>query len=104
MIKQRFYVVVSLKWIIDAKEEFLYPRDTRIAITGYRESEGINDLFSVIVEFLDVADSDTRGATRAKLYALAEEMESHLPTIGEKFVLTAGAKPIAECIVLQQFS
>jgi len=102
MNKNRPYVIVSIKWLLTAEEEFLYPRDPRVAITGYRAGRGIGDIFSVVVEFLEAVNSGTRGATRATIQALAEEMESRLPTVGETFVLTAGTKPVADCVVLEK--
>jgi hypothetical protein len=33
---------------------------------------------------------------KAKIYALAEEMEARLPPIGEVLIVTAGSTPVAE--------
>jgi len=102
MNKNRPYVIVSYKWLLAANKDCPYPRDTKVAITGYREEKGIGDLFSVVVEFLDAGQSGTFGATRAAIQALVEEMDSRMPVEGERLILTAGSKPVAECIVIEE--
>jgi len=90
--------LVSLQWIVD--DQFRYPTSPCIAVNGYRNSKGIDDLFSVIVEFIGVEPQDIPKCTRAQLQALSDNMSDRLPGQGELFIVTAGTKPIAECRVI----
>ena len=55
-------------------------------------------LFSVYVRFYS-PDLITSKWRRAKIYALATEMEDRLPAVGEVLVITAGKTPVAEATI-----
>jgi len=99
------YVIASIKWLQTANEDLIHHlRDNKISITGYRSTDGAAGLFSVVVEFLDVPSNGPRGSKKVKIYALVEDMESRLPDLGELLVLTAGTRPVAECIVVEKIT
>jgi hypothetical protein len=93
-IEEKRFVEGDLRWLIENPTS-----STTAGITGYRKQHGPDDLFSVYVIFSS-RDSQTSHWQRAKLFALAPEMEERLPSVGEKFVLTAGMRPVAEIVVV----
>ena len=83
------FVIARLEWLIAE------PTNSPSAgITAYREQIGTEDLFSVFVRFQQTTTS-SEVWSEAKIFALVEEMESRLPTIGGRLVLTAGEMPVA---------
>lgn len=82
-------VVARLQWLIEE------PTSSPTAgLTCYRADLGPRDLFSVFVQFESAAH--VAGPwEKAKIFALAEDMESRLPSKGEVLVLTAGERPVA---------
>lgn len=96
--KKRRYVIGKLRWLIDNPTT-----NPSAGLTGYREGLGLDDLFSVFVRFESPVDH-IGPWMNAKVYALAEDFESRLPSIGGRLILTAGENPVAivnvvaECI------
>jgi len=91
------YVVANFKWLVPTGY-FPYAKDLRIATTGFREAEGIDDLFSIIVEFLGVDQKSIPACEQIRIYALNPAMNYRLPLKGESFIVTAGFKPVASCL------
>jgi hypothetical protein len=77
-------------------DDFPFPRDKRFACTGFREDEGIEEMFSIMVNLK--GDGDVREASEAELEALVDSMSSKLPKCGERFYITSGKSVVAECV------
>lgn len=86
----RRHVIAQLHWL--TQEPLL--QSSRLYLTGFREKLGMEDLFSVVIEFSN-PDTGTTLRGRVKIFALAEAMEYRLPSMGEKLIITAGPKPVA---------
>jgi hypothetical protein len=97
---QRRFALVEVRWTVDASS-FPFPRSSQFGGTGYRMRDGVKGLFSVWVEFTDWTGC-AKDAKHAKVFALSDEMEFSLPQNGEVFVLTSGATPVAERVVLER--
>jgi hypothetical protein len=90
----RPFVICSLDWLIENP-----PTQPSAGLTAFREAYGRQDLFSVFVRF-GMDDVSSASWDRATIFALVEEMESRLPSVGETIVITAGIEPIAKATVL----
>ena len=91
LTQQRRFVLADLKWLISNPTT-----QPSAGLTAFRQSHGGGDIFSVYLQF-SMSDGGRVGAwDKAKIYALAEEMEARLPPIGEVLIVTAGSIPVAE--------
>jgi hypothetical protein len=97
---QRPYALVDIQWL-PLPASLQYPTTGAFGLTGYRQEDGPSGLFSVYVRMLG-GRPGAGVAQRAKLYALVNAMRPRLPEIGTKFVLTAGATPVAECVTRER--
>lgn len=85
----RHCVVAELRWLIET------PTSSPTAgLTCYRAELGLNDLFSVFVKF-ESPQVEYGTWQKAKIFALVEELEARLPSVGGELVLTAGVNPVA---------
>lgn len=92
--------VVELRWR-RLGPTLHYPSTPAFALAGYRESRGPDDTFSVYVKRArSLNEPDV--AQPAKLFALASEMHSRLPEVGERFLLVAGTEVVAECVAVDR--
>jgi hypothetical protein len=94
------FALVRLKWR-ELPAGWSYPSGRAIGTTGYRESDGAEGLFSIHVTFVD----GERGAGQeetARIFALVEQMEERLPSIGERFVVIAGSQILAEGVTVDR--
>jgi hypothetical protein len=96
MKDKKQYALVTLKWLA-VDPPLHYPRTKAFGGTGYRESDGPDGLFSVYVVLLN-GNQGAGEEQQARLFALVDQMDERLPQPGERFVLTAGAKPVAEAV------
>ena len=88
--KPHRFVIADLKWLISDPTN-----QPSAGLTAFRQALGRDDLFSVYVKFSRSAGCS--GAwNKAKIYALAEEMEGRLPPSGEILMITAGSTIVAE--------
>jgi hypothetical protein len=85
---------VDFRWL--KTDGFTFPKDGKFACTGFREDEGINEIFSVIVHLKNYEEINK--AREANIEALADPMSFKLPKCGERFFLTSGPSIFAECI------
>lgn len=98
-------IIVEIEWLRDemAKASRIQiPSAASFGTTGYRESESIDELFSVFVRVLDFSSGDHKVPLRAQVFPLVEQMADRLP--GHKndiFILTAGRTKLARCRVLE---
>ncbi|WNG15532.1 hypothetical protein [Cystobacter fuscus] len=90
------FALVKVHWL-DIISPLEYPSLRKFGTTGYREADGPDGLFSIYVVLLD-GQPGPGAEQNARIFALVEEMEDRLPTAGEHFVITAGARPVAHCI------
>lgn len=90
----RRFVEADLTWLISNPT-----KEARAGLTAYRQDCGVRELFSIYVHFLQ---SKELGAIwdKAKIFALAEEMESRLPPIGGVLVITSGGTSVAEARIV----
>ena len=90
------YALIEIHWL-PLPIHLKYPMTASFALTGYRQTDGPDGLFSVYVRTMaGVPRADQ--AQPAKLYALANEMRDRLPEIGERFMLSTGATIVADCV------
>lgn len=94
LTKQRRFVIANLNWLISNPTT-----QASAGLTAFRQSHGSGDLFSVYLQFL-MSDGSASAWDKAKIYALAEEMEARLPSSGEVLVVTAGSVPVAEARII----
>ena len=92
----RQYVTTQLRWLID--EPTCQPS---AGLTCYRERLGISDLFSIYVTFGILPEESPPWKT-ARIFAVAESMESRLPSVGERLIVTSGVEPVAIAEVLSK--
>jgi hypothetical protein len=90
-MKTSAYIDAKISWLVQGR-----PTDDKFATTAFRTDKGIDDLFSVYVKFFDEIKET------ARIYTLVKEMENRLPSLGNKLTITAGHKPIANCLVVGQ--
>ncbi len=95
------YAVVRLKLLPVEQGSSRLPVGKTVAVTGYRASYGISDLFSVVLVSTDSDDMPKQDGGIVKLYPLMPQMESRLPEVGSTFILTDGSTPVAACQVLE---
>jgi hypothetical protein len=97
-IPQRRFVIADLSWLIAEPTT-----QSSAGLTAYRQSHGPAELFSVYLKFW----KDNQGSSawdKAKIYALASEMEGRLPIAGGTLVIRSGATPVAEARVVSEGS
>ena len=84
---------VNFKWQVD--DDFVFPKDHQFYCTGYREKDGVNGTFSIVVKLINCKEQ-LKDADKAEVFALVEDMEKLLPEKGEMFYFTAGAVVVAK--------
>lgn len=92
--------VVELQWR-PLPPSLHYPSTPAFALAGFRETRGPADTFSVYVKRA-AAINEPGVVQPAKLFALADEMQSRLPEIGDRFLLVAGTTVVADCKVVDR--
>lgn len=90
--------LVELRWR-GLPSRLQYPSTATFALTGFREADGPPGTFSVYVKRSDVAN-EPGAVQHAKLFAVVEEMQKCLPDVGTRFMLTAGATVVADCVAI----
>lgn len=93
MPEERPFVVVELSWLPVTPPTCL-PSTQRFGATGYETEVGVEGLFSIYV-LLEEEPSAAR-VQRARVFALVDDMENRLPSVGEQFVIAAGVIPVAQ--------
>jgi hypothetical protein len=94
------FAVVRIRWL-PLPIDLNLPTANRVPLTGYREHVGPADLFSVYLERKST-DLDNDGRELGRVFALSDSMVDRLPTIGTRFILTAGTTPVAECTTVAE--
>lgn len=94
---ERKSIIATFTWQVD-DSTFRYPIGLRTYATGYREAAGSSDLFSIVLDFLDVSQGNTKACTRVRILPLAPTMAERLPGPGERFFVTAGFRVVAVCV------
>lgn len=94
LTSKRRFVIADLDWLTASPTT-----QPNAGLTAFRKSHGAADLFSVYLEFWK-DDTRARAWDKAKIYALAEEMEARLPGPGDVLVVTAGSAAVAEARVI----
>lgn len=77
------------------------PKGPFTATAGYRECKGPDELFSVVLRYMNGDSEDRTSCTLVELSALVPEMNGRLPKPGERLVVTSGHTPVAVCTALQ---
>ena len=93
----RHYAIVTIEWAVDSALQL--PVDRRFAATGYLKDLGWKGLVSVWCELLDWS-GNANDSKSAKLFIASPHSQLNLPQKGEKFVLTSGVRPVAECLAI----
>jgi hypothetical protein len=92
--------IVELRWL-SLTPTLHYPLTPAFALAGFREADGPGGTFSVYVKRPE-AINEPGVPQPAKLFALADDMQSRLPEIGARFLLTAGTTVVGECIAVDR--
>jgi len=85
---------VDFRWLQTG--DFPFPKDRKFACTGFREDEGIDEMFSIIVHL--TGNEEISRVREADIEALVEPMSNKLPKRGERFYVTSGQFIVAECV------
>lgn len=94
LTKNRRFVIADLNWIISNPTT-----QSSAGLTAFRQKNGSDDLFSVYLQF-GRSDGHAGVWDQAKIYALAEEMETRLPPAEQVLIITAGGTPVAEARII----
>jgi len=97
-------VTATIKWFPEVfvpQGQRNRPKGPFTSTAGYRESNGSDELFSIVLRYLNGDSNDRTTCTLVELSALVPEMNGRLPTPGERLVVTSGHTPVAVCTALQ---
>ena len=93
--------LVELDWLAPEQGGRKHlPTGSTYAATAYFADESLEELFSVVVRFLDPITPDARTGYRAELRLLVPATVEKNLTPAKKLVITEGPKPVAQCSVV----